>query len=51
MTNDIEKVGPSIEQEFQKALEEGLDNGYEELMELFDKTEIEESEDCKACEG
>ena len=25
--------------------------GYEELMELFDKTEIEESEDCKACEG
>ena len=33
MTNDIEKVGPSIEQEFQKALEEGLDNGYEELME------------------
>ena len=33
MKNDIEKVGPSIEQEFQKALEEGLDNGYEELME------------------
>ena len=32
MTNDIEKVGPSIEQEFQKALEQGLDNGYEELM-------------------
>tara|TARA_B000000609_G_scaffold152946_1_gene140936 strand:+ start:391 stop:633 length:243 start_codon:yes stop_codon:yes gene_type:complete len=27
MTNDIEKVGPSIEQEFQKALEQGLDNG------------------------
>ena len=33
MTNDIEKVGPSIEQEFQKVLEQGLDNGYEELME------------------
>ena len=33
MTNDIRKVGPSIEQEFQKVLEQGLDNGYEELME------------------
>ena len=33
MTNDIEKVGPSIEQEFQKVLEQGLDNGFEELME------------------
>ena len=33
MTNDIEKVGASIEQEFQKFLEQGLDNGYEELME------------------
>ena len=32
MTNDIEKVGPSIVQEFQKVLEQGLDNGYEELM-------------------
>ena len=25
--------------------------GYEELMELFDKTETEDSEECKACEG
>ena len=32
MTNDIEKVGPSIEQEFQKALEQGIDNGYEEIL-------------------
>ena len=32
MTNDIEKVGLSIEQEFQKALEQGIDNGYEEIL-------------------
>ena len=32
MTNDIEKVGPSIEQEFQRALEQGIDNGYEEIL-------------------
>ena len=32
MTNDIEKVGPSIEQEFQKALEQGIDNSYEEIL-------------------
>ena len=25
--------------------------GYDELMELFDKTETEDSEECKACEG
>ena len=25
--------------------------GYDELMELFDRTETEDSEECKACEG
>ena len=28
MTNDIEKVGPSIEQEFQEVLDQGFDNDY-----------------------